>query len=124
MQDLRAADMDQSGKPDDQKVAEGFYSGAIYNNLSADEYFVQSSAYLKLRELSVAYNVAAKYLPKLGLGRASGLKVAFIGRNLYTWTNYTGFDPDVTSGGDFNYRIDGFKYPPFRTITAQLEITF
>jgi TonB-linked SusC/RagA family outer membrane protein len=124
MQDLRAADMDQSGKPDDQKVAEGFYSGGIYNNLSADEYFVQSGAYVKLRELSVAYNVAAKYLPKLGLGRASGLKVAFIGRNLYTWTNYTGFDPDVTSGGDFNYRIDGFKYPPFRTITAQLEITF
>lgn len=123
-QDLRAADMDQSGKAADQKVAEGFYSSGLYNNLTADDYFVESGSYIKLRELSVAYNVAAKYLPKIGLGRASGLKVAFIGRNLYTWTKYDGFDPDVTSGGDFNYRIDGFKYPPFRTLTAQLEITF
>ncbi|HEY4217532.1 MAG TPA: SusC/RagA family TonB-linked outer membrane protein [Gemmatimonadaceae bacterium] len=124
MQDLRSADMDMTNKAADQKIAEGFFSGGIYNNLSADEFYVQSGAYVKLRELSVAYNVAAKYLPKLGLGRASGLKVAFIGRNLFTWTNYTGFDPDVTSGGDFNYKIDGFKYPPFRTISAQLEITF
>ncbi len=123
-QDLRSGDMDQSGKAADQKVAEGFYSSGLYNAISADEYFVESGSYIKLRELSVAYNVASKYLPKIGLGRATGLKVAFIGRNLYTWTKYSGFDPDVTSGGDFNYRIDGFKYPPFRTLTAQLEITF
>jgi TonB-linked SusC/RagA family outer membrane protein len=123
-QDLRAGVMDQSGKAADQKVAESFYSLGLYNNLGASDFFVESGTYLKLRELSVAYNVAAKYLPKIGLGRASGLKVAFIGRNLYTWTKYSGFDPDVTSGGDFNYRIDGFKYPPFRTLTAQLEITF
>jgi len=68
--------------------------------------------------------VPEKFLPKVGLGRASGLKVALIGRNLYTWTKYTGFDPDVTSGSDFNYRIDGFKYPSFRTITGQVEIHF
>ena len=45
-------------------------------------------------------------------------------RNLYTWSNYSGFDPDVTSGSDFNYKIDGFRYPPFRTLTGQVEIRF
>jgi hypothetical protein len=43
---------------------------------------------------------------------------------VYTWTDYTGFDPEVTSGGDFNFRIDGFRYPNFRTITGQVEIQF
>jgi len=60
-----------------------------------------------------------------GLNRfASGVKLALIGRNLYTWTKYTGFDPDVTAGGDFNFRVDGFRYPNFRTITGQVELTF
>jgi TonB-linked SusC/RagA family outer membrane protein len=123
-QDLRSGDMDMTGKPDDQKIAEGFFSTGLYNGLNASEYFVESAAYLKLRELSVGYSVDPKYLSFVGLGRARGLKVALLGRNLITWTNYTGFDPDVTSGNDFNYRIDGFKYPPFRTITGQVQIEF
>jgi hypothetical protein len=123
-QDLRSGDMDQSGKAADQKVAEGFYSAGLYNGLNASDYFVENGSYIKLRELSVAYNVSSKLLPKIGLGRAQGLKLALIGRNLYTWTKYSGFDPDVTSGSDFNYRIDGFKYPAFRTITGQVEVQF
>lgn len=123
-QDLRSGDMDQTGKAADQKVAEGFYSSGLYNGLNASDYFVENGSYLKLRELSVGYNVPTKFLPKVGLGRAQGLKLALIGRNLYTWTKYSGFDPDVTSGSDFNYRIDGFKYPAFRTITGQVEVQF
>jgi TonB-linked SusC/RagA family outer membrane protein len=123
-QDLRSGDIDQSGKAQDQKVAESFYSAGLYNGLNASEYFVEDGSYVKLRELSVGFDVPAKFLPRVGLGRASGLKLALIGRNLYTWTNYTGFDPDITSGSDFNYRIDGFKYPPFRTVTGQVEIRF
>lgn len=123
-QDLRSGDMDMTGKPDDQKIAEGFFSQGLYNGLNASEYFVESGAYLKLRELSVGYNVDPKYLSFVGLGRARGLKLSVLGRNLITWTDYSGFDPDVTSGGDFNYRIDGFRYPPFRTITGQVQIEF
>jgi hypothetical protein len=110
--------------PDCQRVAEGFFSGPLYNNLQPSEYFVESGAFLKLQELSAAYNVPTRFLPKVGLGRASGVKLALIGRNLLTWTSYSGFDPDITSNGDFNYKIDGFSYPPFRTITGQVEIRF
>ena len=52
------------------------------------------------------------------------MKVALIGRNLKTWTDYTGFDPEASSNGDFNFRIDGFRYPSFRQITGQIEIGF
>lgn len=124
-QDLRHADIDQAGKPADQKISEKFYSGGLYNGLNANEYFVESGSYVKLRELSVSYDLGARALSQVGLNRyAQSVKVALIGRNLHTWTNYTGFDPEVTAGNDFNFRIDGFRYPQFRTITGQVTLGF
>lgn len=123
-QDLRNPDMDMVGKPQDQKIAASFFTGGLYNGLDPDEYFVESGAYLKLRELSVGYDVQPSVLSRIGLARASGVRLSFIARNLVTWTSYSGFDPDVTSGGDFNFKIDGFRYPPFRTLTGQVEIRF
>lgn len=124
-QDYRSGDQDQSGKPQDQKIAVTFYSAGLYNGLEANEYFVEDASYVKLREFSVGYTVDQSLLSKVGLNRyAKGLKLALIGRNLYTWTNYSGFDPDVTSGGDFNFRIEGFRPPQFRTLTGQVEVTF
>ena len=123
-QDLRSGDMDQAGKGDDQKITQNFYAAGLYNGLNAADYFVENGTYVKLRELSVGYDLSERLVNKLGMGHLAGAKIAFIGRNLYTWTNYSGFDPDVTSGSDFNFRIDGFKYPNFRTITGQLELRF
>ncbi|HEY5219767.1 MAG TPA: hypothetical protein VIJ16_08155, partial [Gemmatimonadaceae bacterium] len=124
MQDLRSGIMDMVGKAADQKVAENFFTSGLYNGLDPSEAFVETGAYLKLRELSVGYDVPTRLLPRIGLGQAAGLRVSFLARNLYTWTKYSGFDPDVTSGNDFNYKIDGFNYPPFRTFTGQVEIRF
>lgn len=123
-QDLRNPDMNMVGKAQSQKIAENFWQLGLYNGLNPDQYYVESGQYLKLRELSVGYDVNPRWLPKLGLGRASGLKLSFVARNLYTWTKYSGFDPDVTSGSDFNFKIDGFRYPPFRTLSGQVEIRF
>ena len=109
-----------SSQPPEQVQAAG-----LYNGLVASDYFVEDGSYVKLRELSVSYTLGQKLLAQTGLGRVtSGVKLALIGRNLYTWTNYSGFDPEVTSGNDFNFRIDGFRYPNFRTVTGQVEISF
>lgn len=124
-QDHRHGDIDQSGKADSEKIPLAFYAAGLYNGLVANDYFVEDGSYVKLRELSVAYRFGDRLLRVAGLNRfAQGVKVALIGRNLYTWTDYTGFDPEVTSGTDFNFRMDGFRYPNFRTITGQVEITF
>jgi hypothetical protein len=125
MQDLRSGDMDMRGKPDSEKVPFSVFTQSLYNGLVASDYFVENGTYVKLRELSVAYNLGGRAMQMVGLNRiASGVKLALIGRNLYTWTDYTGFDPDVTAGSDFNFRVDGFRYPNFRTITGQVELTF
>ncbi|HEY5023016.1 MAG TPA: SusC/RagA family TonB-linked outer membrane protein [Gemmatimonadaceae bacterium] len=124
-QDLRSGDMDMAGKATADKVPFSVYTQSLYNGLVASDYFVESGSYVKMRELSVSYNLGARAMQFGGLNRfANGVKIALIGRNLYTWTKYTGFDPDVTAGGDFNFRVDGFRYPNFRTITGQVELTF
>jgi len=124
-QDHRHGDIDQSGKADADKIPLNFYASGLYNGLVASDYFVEDGSYVKLRELSVAYRLGDRALQVAGLNRfASGIKLALIGRNLLTWSDYSGFDPEVTSGQDFNFRIDGFRYPNFRTITGQVEITF
>jgi len=124
-QDHRHGDIDQSGKADADKIPLNFFAAGLYNGLVANDYFVEDGSYVKLRELSVAYRLGDRALQIAGLNRfASGIKLALIGRNLLTWTDYSGFDPEVTSGNDFNFRMDGFRYPNFRTITGQVEITF
>ena len=123
-QDLRAGDMDMTNVPDAQKVAEAFFTQGLYNGLDPANYFVESGAYLKLQELSVSYDVNPRLLSRVGLGNIAGLKLSVLGRNLYTWTSYSGFDPDVTSGSDFNFKIDGFRYPPFRSFTGQIQVRF
>lgn len=124
MQDLRAGEIDMVGVPQTQKIAEAFFSQGLYNGLDPANFFVESGAYLKFQELAIGYDLNPRWFPKVGLGQLAGVKVSLLGRNLYTWTNYTGFDPDVTSGGDLNFRIDGFRYPPFRSFTGQIEVRF
>ncbi|MBA3890598.1 MAG: hypothetical protein H0X64_08705 [Gemmatimonadaceae bacterium] len=91
----------------------------------ANSHFVEDGSFVKLRELSVGYTVSPNLMERAGLNRyANGVKLALIGRNLFTWTNYSGFDPDITSGSDFNFKIDGFSYPNFRQFTGRVEVTF
>jgi hypothetical protein len=124
-QDKRMGDADMSGVPQAEKVPLTVFTGSLYNGLNASDFFVEDGSYVKLRELSVSYTLGADAMRIAGINKfANGVKVALIGRNLKTWTKYTGFDPDVTGGGDFNFRVDGFRYPNFRTITGQVELTF
>lgn len=124
-QDERHGTQDQSGRPQADRRPLGFYSAGLYNGLVASDHFVEDGSYARLRELSVAYNMSQNMLSRFGLNRTiKGAKIAFIGRNVFTWTSYSGFDPEVTAGGDFNYRIDGFRYPNFRTFTGQIELQF
>ena len=123
--DLRSGDEDQSGRKQSDKIAYDYYANGIYNVLNPDSYFVEDGSFVKLRELSVNYELSNSLLRQIGLSNfVRSLKVAVIGRNLKTWTKYSGFDPEAGAGSDANFRIDGFRYPAFRTISGQIEIGF
>jgi TonB-linked SusC/RagA family outer membrane protein len=98
----------------------------FYNGLNAHEFFAESGTYVKLRELSLNYTFVRDQLRKIGLGRLENLRVGVVGRNLFTLTDYSGYDPEVSGldGDPYQFRIDWFSYPHFRTFTAVVEIAF
>jgi hypothetical protein len=57
----------------------------------------------------------------LGRFGVDGASISLIGRNLKTWTDYKGYDPEV--GGTI-VRRDNFVYPRYRTFTGSIELTF
>lgn len=124
-QDGRHGTLDMAKLPVSERRPFQFQTAGLYNGLVANNHFIEDGTYARLRELSVAYNFDPALLSRVGLGALSqGMKVSFVGRNLITWTDYSGFDPEANSGGDFNFRIDGFRYPNFRTFTAMIEVAF
>ncbi|CAN5209127.1 hypothetical protein BH09BAC4_BH09BAC4_49780 [soil metagenome] len=93
------------------------YIFAIYNT---EEWRVESGSYTKLREVSLSYS-----LPKL-IKNVSNINVALVGRNLYSWDKYTGFDPETNAGGtnDLLRGLDFGNVPIPRTYQVKLSATF
>src|SRR2546425_6452941 len=106
------------------KKATDYYQ-AIYNGINPIDFFVEPGTYVKIKELNVSYSFDRSTLAKLGLG-INNLRIGVIGRNLFTFTKYSGYDPEVAglSGDPYSFRIDGFSYPNFRTFTGFAEINF
>ncbi|MDB4905555.1 MAG: hypothetical protein JWO05_339 [Gemmatimonadetes bacterium] len=124
-QDYRHADEDQSSKPAAERKPVEFYSASFYDGLGPNSYFVENGSYAKLRELSVNYTLPNSVRSAIGLSRfTNGVKVALIGRNLKTWSKYSGADPETLAGDDFNFRLDGFRYPSLRQVTGQITINY
>ncbi len=125
--DYRAAAMDQFGKEEYQKKTTDYYQ-SLYAVASMNKHFVEDGTYLKVREISLYYQLGADKLSGFLGGALKGVKVGVIGRNLFTFTNYSGFDPEVGSTeGDGDATIqawDEFAYPNFRTFSGSIEIKF
>ena len=59
------------------------------------------------------------------VGRFSGMSVTLAGRNLKTWTDYSGFDPEVAFNGQSNFTSgDAGTLPPNRIYTIRLDANF
>ncbi|HEU0012248.1 MAG TPA: SusC/RagA family TonB-linked outer membrane protein [Longimicrobium sp.] len=108
----------------------GYYD-ALYSfssGLEPSSVFVEDASFVKLRELSLRYRFGADRLASLP-GNLDGLTLSLTGRNLKTWTDYRGFDPEVgKAGGDLGSaalaRVEGYQYPNFRTWTLGVEVNF
>jgi hypothetical protein len=128
LRELKLGMVDQAGKSDGDKKP-GLYYANLYNVNATNSHFVEDGTYFKLRELSLRYSLNRNQLQNMLGGALSKISVGVIGRNLMTWSDYTGYDPEVGSTGfDLGSaaiaRYDGFGYPNFRTITGVFEIEF
>jgi len=119
---------DQRGRAEEEKKPVSYYQ-TFYNNFDANDFFVENGSYIRLRELSVNYQLPKAFVQPLSFLGFENARLGIVGRNLWTSTKYTGYDPDVTGtsglgGNPFVYRVDYFTYPQFRTFTMMVELGF
>ncbi len=129
----RHADLDQAGKPDDKKKVVNYYIGGLtpglgiglYNNNNPTEHFVESGTFLTVREINLSYTFDADILNTIGINFIRDVRLSLVGRNLLTFTSYTGYNPEVALAGNAtSFRVDQFTYPVFRTFTLALQARF
>ena len=111
---------DMAGVPADQKKAAAYWSTGMYDGNFANAYWVEDASYLKLREVAIGYTISARSLSGFLNGTLKGITLKAVGRNLHTFTGYSGYDPEV---GSVRQPIDGIGANPiYRTISFSLGI--
>lgn len=84
--------------------------------------FIEDATFWKLREISVAFLIPDEWSRQVGSSNAS---LVFAGRNLATWTDYSGTDPELNSIPTTNFNsYDFLGQPPARSFSVRLNLGF
>jgi len=83
--------------------------------------FVEDGSYLRLRNIQLGYTLPAQIAQRMKL---TSLRIYVSGTNLATWTDFTGFSPEVSSENVLSVGIDGGSYPVAKTLTAGINVSF
>lgn len=137
-----AAEHDQSGFPEGQRKYPSYFVTLSNSGQAPNNYFVEDGSFTTIREVSLSYLINRSVFSKLGkLGDViQDAKLSFTGRNLHTFTKYSGWTPEVAASGGpvavevgennavetspFNFRADYGAVPLFRTYTVSLQLRF
>ena len=84
--------------------------------------YIEPADFWKLRELTATFSLPSEWTQAFR-GRAVSLTLA--GRNLFTWTDYSGFDPEVNGNAQSNFSTnDNTTLPPFRSFMLRFDVSF
>ena len=97
------------------------------NNTQISTRFLESGSYTRLKNLQIGYTLPRTLAQKYGL---TSVRVYFSGTNLFTWSKYSGMDPEMsvsnnsTTDGDKANGIDWGTYPAAKSYNMGVNITF
>jgi len=108
-------------------IVDAIKNGIVIDHITAG-HAMELYSILNLDELDCTVAIL-KNVPSKKKGKkdpfVKGISVGISGKNLYVWTKYTGYDPDVNVYGSIKkYGIDLGSYPPARTYMFDFKITF
>ena len=108
-----------NGKVAQKEIEGSLPRGYISGIYAIEEWRIDKGDYVKLRELSLSYNVGK-------VAFANNLSINFSGRNLISWDSYNGYDPEVNSGGQSTILrgIDFGATPIPRTFSFGIKADF
>lgn len=89
---------------------------AATETIQMDDHLLENASFLRLKKLSLGYNLPQNWMKKTHL--ISNVNLYVTGRNLLTFTKYTGYDPEPDSN------VIQFNYPNTREVLFGAEVTF
>lgn len=89
-------------------------------NFRYSDYYIQDGSFLRLRSAQIGYTLPAVLSQTVKISQA---RIFVGGENLFTWTNYSGLDPDI-GGSALERGIDWGQYPLPKVFMAGVNITF
>ncbi|AWX43236.1 TonB-dependent receptor SusC [Flagellimonas maritima] len=89
----------------------------LSNNNIASSYFVEDGSYFRLKNLQIGYSFPQQILDQLG--GLSNARFYLAGQNVFTITDYSGFDPEQALNG-----FDPVSYPQSRRLTLGVQLGF
>ncbi|QOD62327.1 TonB-dependent receptor [Polaribacter haliotis] len=106
--------------PDNQNTTMHRAGGQGFEDISSR--VIEDGSYLRLKTVNFSYNFSKDVLDKFKL---NSLKVYFAAQNLFTWTNYSGFDPDVSVVNSLIMPgVDYSGYPIHKIMSVGLNVSF
>jgi TonB-linked SusC/RagA family outer membrane protein len=107
-------------RPDDENYC--FWNGQGSGFSGASDPYIESSQFVRLREITLSYTVNPDLLSKTPI---KNLDVYFTGRNLWLKTPFSGIDPETSLlGADNGQGIDYFNMPGTKAMTFGLRVGF
>lgn len=100
------------------ELDQNWYKGAGY---LVTYPFIEDASYVRLREISISYNIKNKYVSYFGL---SDIDVRLSGRNLHLWTDYTGIDPETNLNNTNGRGMDYFNMPNTKSYVLTLRFNY
>ena len=88
------------------------------NNTKFSKKYLEAGDYFRLKTLQLGYNLPANFIQKIG---AQKVRVYVMSENLWTITNYTGYDPEI---GGTVLGVDRGVYPQARSFMFGLQVGF
>jgi len=96
------------------------YSDLNNNFSTPSDFFIKDADYVRLKYISLGYSFPKKIIKNAKL---SNLRIYIAAENLFTFTKYDGFEPEI-GGSTFSNGIDHGVYPQARTILGGISIGF
>lgn len=88
--------------------------------------YIEDASYIKLREASLSYTLPDSWVSGLWGSSVDRIRLTLSGRNLLTFTDYTGLDPEVSNFGNqpIARNIDVAPFPPSRSYWLSVDVNF
>lgn len=96
-------------------------SSSNQNNLQISDWLVEDGSYLRIKSIQLGYSLPASTLERLQL---KGLRVWTGAYNLFTFTKYSGLDPEIGSSSPLNMGVDQGYYPVAKSWMLGLNLNF